>query len=195
MNPKEIYSVVAILLTFIGFYPYISSVFKGQTKPHVFSWVIWGISTLVVFFAQLADDGGAGAWPTGVAAVVTFYVAFLAYAKRADVLITKSDWVFFLLALFSIPIWYFTSSPLWAVLILTLVDILGSIPTFRKAYYRPFDENILFYLITGVRCFISILALEHFSVTTILFPAAIGVMCFALIWILALRRKVSKGRF
>ena len=191
MSEKEFFSGLAILLTFVGFYPYVASIFKNQTKPHVFSWVIWGVTTLIVFFAQLADEGGVGAWPTGVAAVITFYVAALAYVRRADIHITQSDWFFFILSILSLPIWYWTSSPLWAVILLTSVDTLGFIPTFRKAYHQPFSENISFYFIMGIRSFISILALEHFSVTTILFPAAIGVMCFFLIYVLWVRRKNS----
>jgi hypothetical protein len=34
---KEILSAAAIALTFIAFTPYIRSILKGKTKPHVFS--------------------------------------------------------------------------------------------------------------------------------------------------------------
>ena len=75
---KEIPSTVAIVLTLIAFFPYIRSIHQGKTKPHVFSWVIWGSTTFVVFLAQLADKGGAGAWPIGVSGVITLFVAFIA---------------------------------------------------------------------------------------------------------------------
>ena len=63
---KELLSAAAIALTFVAFLPYIRSIKQGVTKPHVFSWVIWGSTTFIVFLAQLADKGGAGAWPIGV---------------------------------------------------------------------------------------------------------------------------------
>lgn len=196
MSTKEIYCYVSIALTFIGFYPYIVSIYKSQTKPHVFSWVIWGLSTLIVFFAQLADEGGVGAWPTGVSAVITFYVAFLAYQKRADIHISRMDWFFFILALASIPAWYVTSHPLTAVLILTAIDILGSVPTFRKIYAQPFSENALFYVIICIRSFVSIFALEKYSWTTVLFPGAITLMCLLIVMLLQYRRgKVSQAEF
>ena len=81
---KELFSALAILLTFIAFLPYIRSILKGETKPHVFSWVIWGSTTFVVFLAQLADKGGAGAWPIGVSGIITIYVALLAYLKKSE---------------------------------------------------------------------------------------------------------------
>lgn len=184
MSGKEILSFIAIGLTLVGFYPYIRAIAKGTTKPHVFSWVIWGLSTLVVFFAQLADHGGVGAWPTGISAVITFYVAYLAFARRADVHITKTDWTYFLIAIAALPVWYFTSNPLWAVVILTTIDILGSLPTFRKVYHDPFSEDIPFYFIMCIRSAVSIFALEYFSWTTILFPAVISIMCALFVWML-----------
>ena len=82
---KEIISALAIALTFIAFIPYVRAILNGVIKPHVFSWVIWGATTFVVFLAQLEDEGGAGAWPIGVSGSVTILIAILAYLKRADI--------------------------------------------------------------------------------------------------------------
>jgi len=187
---KELYSALAIALTFIAFLPYIRSILQGITKPHVFSWVIWGSTTFVVFLAQLADKGGAGAWPIGVSGVITLYVAFLAYLKKSDNRITASDWMFFIVAMSSLPLWYFTSDPLSAVLVLTLVDVIGFGPTFRKAYCYPFDEQLRFFVIMAVRNLVSILALENYSQTTVLFPASIAFACIVFILMVLYRRKI-----
>lgn len=190
MPIKEILSFVAIALTFIAFLPYIRSILSGQTKPHLFSWVIWGSTTFVVFLAQLADNGGAGAWPIGVSGMITIYVALLAYIKRSDSTITKTDWLFLVMAMTSLPFWYLTSDPLWAVVILTAVDVIGFGPTFRKAYAHPFEEQITFYLLFVVRNSIAIMALEHYSLTTMLFPAATGLACLLLIVMMAYKRRI-----
>ena len=58
---KDILSAVAITLTFVAFYPYLRGIVRGTTKPHVFSWIIWGSTTFVVFLAQLQAGGGVGA--------------------------------------------------------------------------------------------------------------------------------------
>lgn len=148
---KEFLAVIAIGLTLIAFLPYIRSILRGNTKPHVFSWVIWGGTTFIVFLAQLADNGGAGAWPIGVSGVITLYVAYLAYRKKSDHTITPMDYIFLSLAMLSLPLWFLTSDPVWAVVILTTVDVLGFGPTFRKAYFFPHDELLMFYLIFVVR--------------------------------------------
>lgn len=190
---KELLSAIAIALTFIAFYPYIRSIIRGEIKPHVFSWVIWGSTTFVVFLAQLNDGAGIGAWPIGVSGIITLLVAFLAYLKVSDISITKTDWSFFLLAISSLPIWYFTSDPMWAVVVLTTVDLLGFGPTVRKAYFHPYEENITFFIIFMVRNLLVIMALEHYSLTTVMFPAVIAAACFALVVMIIFRRRVLTG--
>ena len=188
---KEIFSAIAIALTFIAFYPYIRSIMRGDTKPHMFSWIIWGTTTFVVFLAQLDDGGGVGAWPIGVSGSITIFVAITAYVKRTDVTITATDWVFFISAMSSLPFWYFTSDPLWAVVILTTVDILGFGPTVRKSYGQPYSESLPFFTIVTVRNLIVILALENYSITTVLFPAAVAAACILLMVMIMFRRRVS----
>jgi hypothetical protein len=191
MPYKELLSAVAITLTFIAFFPYIRSIIRGTIKPHVFSWVIWGTTTFVVFLAQLEGHGGAGAWPIGVSGSITIYIALLAFMKRADIVITKTDWLFFVSALSSLPFWYFTSNPLWAVVILTTVDVLGFGPTVRKAYVFPHSESLLFFALFTVRNLIAIMALENYSVTTVLFPAVVAVTCVLLMAMVMYRRRVK----
>ncbi len=186
---KDILSAIAIALTIIAFWPYIRSIKNGSTKPHVFSWIIWGVTTVIVFLAQYAAKGGVGTYAIGVSGLITMYVALLSYQKRADISITRSDQVYFSLAILSLPFWYFTADPLWAVLILTTVDLLGFAPTFRKAYDHPFDEQLPFYYMMGVRNLIVILALEHYSLATVLFPAAVGFAAFGFIGMVHVRRR------
>ena len=38
---NQLLSAVAIILTFIAFFPYVRSIQHGKTKPHVFSWEIY----------------------------------------------------------------------------------------------------------------------------------------------------------
>lgn len=189
MPYKEILSAAAITLTFAAFVPYVRAIISGITKPHVFSWVIWGTTTFVVFLAQLEDKGGVGAWPIGVSGGITIFVAFLAYVKRADIAITKTDWLFFASAISSLPLWYLTSDSLWAVVVLTTVDVLGFGPTVRKAYSFPHSESLLFFSLFAARNLLVIMALENYSVTTVLFPAVIAAACMLLMAMVAYRRR------
>lgn len=187
---KEILSLIAIAITLAAFIPYIREIFRGSIRPHIFSWVIWGATTLLIFLAQLEDNGGAGTWPIGVSAGVTIFIAYLAYTKRSDVTITRTDWLFFVAALLSLPLWYWTSDPLWAVVLLTVIDVAGFGPTVRKAYQFPYSESLLFFALFTLRNVLVMLALENLSVTTLLFPAAMLVICVFMITMIAYRRRV-----
>ena len=187
---KQLLGAIAIGLTIIAYYPYISSIIQGKTKPHVFSWLIWGTSTCIVFLAQLADKGGAGAWVIGFSGIISIYVAFLAYIKRSDSSITRIDRLFFIVAMTALPIWYLTSDPLWAVVILTTVDVLGFAPTFRRSYIRPFEEKLMFYVVMALRNLVVLSALENYSLTTVLFPATIAIACLIFSLMVVYRRRV-----
>ena len=149
MSAKEIFSLAAVILTLLAYFPYLRSIRKGTTRPHV------------------------------------FYIAILAYRKKADIRILLIDYVFFGIALLAIPLWIFTANPMWAVILITLIDVCGFIPTIRKAYYFPEQESMNFYFVFFIRCIFVILALEAYSLTTILFPLTIGLssllMCFILL--------------
>jgi hypothetical protein len=186
--PKEFLAAAAVVLTFAMFVPYIRSIQQGRTRPHAFSWIIWALSTLVVFAAQLAADGGLGAWPIGVSGLITAYIAVLAYRRHSDRTITRADWAFLAVALAALPCWLLTDNPLIAVVLLTGVDLAGFGPTFRSAYARPYEERMGFYLLGTVRNGLAIAALEQYSLTTVLFPAAVGVACFVFVAMVAYRR-------
>ncbi|MDH2435905.1 hypothetical protein QCD60_25575 [Pokkaliibacter sp. MBI-7] len=189
MSLKVFYSALAIALTFIAYLPYIRSIHDGRTKPHVFSWIIWGMTTLVVGVAQWVDNGGAGSWPIVISGLLTLYVAVLAFTKRGDFSVSRSDWVYFWLAMSSLPLWYLTADPLIAVIILTVVEIFGFMPSFRKAYLLPHEERLSFFMILAIRNGISLLALEHYSLVTILFPLVSGALCVAFFALVVMRRR------
>lgn len=189
---KALFSGVSIAVTLLAYFPYVVAIARDQTRPHLFSWIIWSLVTYIVFFAQLDADGGVGAWPTLVAALLSTYITVLAYRHKADVHINGSDWLFFLSALMAIPFWYYCGDPLWAVVLVTLVDTLAFAPTLRKAYYYPHQEHLTFFALFILRNVFSVFALEAYSVTTLLFPVVISLACGGLIGLTLWRRRRLK---
>ncbi len=194
MNANECLSALGIVLTFVAFVPYIRSIHRGTIRPHVFSWFIWGLATVVVFLAQLAAGGGIGTWPIGVSGAVTFYIAVLSFLKRTDVGITRGDWAFLIASLTALPLWFVTSDPTWAVAILTAVDLIAYGPTVRRAYRRPHEESVFMFAHFGVRNALVVLALERYSLATLLFPVAVGVVCLLFVTMLLIRRRMVGPR-
>lgn len=185
-------ALLATLLGLVAFLPYLRATMTGTVRPHVLSWTIWGVTTSIVFLAQLQAGAGYGAWPVGASALIAFSIAAIAFLKRADIHVSRTDWLFFVVALSAIPLWQVTDSPLLAVIIVTTVDVLGFGPTLRKALVRPESESALFFFITVLRNLLILAALESYSVTTILFPIAIGSMAFIVMSVVLLGHRLKR---
>lgn len=188
MSMKTALSLVAILLTLIVFIPYIISILNRTTRPHVFSWFIWALTTVIVFFAQMSAGGGVGAWPIGFSGTMSGCIACLAYLRRSDISITKLDWFFFIMACLALPLWFVTQNPTASVILLTGIDLLGFGPTYRKVMEDPYSENVLFFIIFSVRNLMVVLALEHYSWATVFFPLVIMIACLGVVLLLLSKR-------
>lgn len=185
---KSWLSAIAVLLTFTAFLPYVLSILRGQTRPHVFSWVIWGMNTSVAFLAAIQAGGGIGTWAIGFSAGVTSGIAVLAYVKRADITVTHTDRLFFTMALTAMPLWYWLNDPLWAACLVTVIELLGFGPTLRKTWQQPYSESITFLTLLIVRNTLVIASFERHTMTTVMFPGAMAAACLALVLIMAMRR-------
>lgn len=185
---KPLLSVLATLLTVLAYLPYIRSIYSGHTRPHVFTWVIWSLATGIAFGAVLQAGGGAGAWPIGFSCGVSLFVAGRAWAKRTDISITNFDWILFISALAAIPLWLVANDPLWAVVVITIIELLGFGPTMRKTWFQPFSESMSFLVLMVMRNAFVIAAMERYSTATLLFPVAMAGACLALIAIMVWRR-------
>ena len=185
---KPLLSMLATVLTVLAYLPYIRSILSGHTRPHVFTWIIWSLATGTAFFAVLETGGGAGAWPIGFSCAVSLFVAWQAFIKRTDITITHTDWLLFFAALAAIPLWLVANDPLWAVILITLIELLGFGPTMRKTWFQPHSESMSFLMILIVRNTLIIAALDRLTLATVLFPAAAAVACGVLVAIMIWRR-------
>ncbi|MFZ2024940.1 MAG: hypothetical protein WAV51_01480 [Microgenomates group bacterium] len=172
---KEFIGMIAVVLTFVGIVPYIIDIFRNKTKPHMFTWLIWAIVTLLAFFAQWQQGGGAGSWTTGAAGILTIFVAILSLFKGSKD-ITKSDVIIFVAAILAIIPWMLTKNPTLSVIIITAIDALAFIPTIRKTKNDPTSETFSSYVIHAIRHSLSIIALSHYEIATYLYPATLAVM-------------------
>ena len=187
---KALFSAAALILTFAAFVPYYRGIQRDEIRPHVFTWFIWAAGTVTVFAAQVSDGAGVGAWPIGVSGLLTGGVAVFAWMRAGDTSIVRMDWVFLILAASALPLWFFTSTALSAVIILTILDLLGFGPSVRKAYQVPREESATFYIIGAIRNGFVLLALENVSWTTALFPAVVGIACVCFVALIFARRQM-----
>lgn len=192
LTPQELLGGLAVAIGLFGYVFYVRGILQGKVKPHAFTWFVWGLLTTIAFFAQITQGGGAGAWVTGVTALCSFGFALVGLGASSRVFIAKSDWVFFILALLTIPIWYFSGNPLWSVILITVTDAVAFAPTFRKAFFNTETENGWTYALSGLKFVISLFALGSFTWTTALYPASLVLANLAFVIMLVWRKQLRK---
>ena len=180
---------IAALLGLVGYGLYFQSIFLGETKPHLFTWLIYFLIDIIVFAAQVIKGAGPGAWVTLTGVVGTLCVSIVAL-RLGEKHITKTDWVSFITALSAIVLWQATENPLVAVVIASIINFLAILPTFRKSYKNPYQESISIWLLDIVRFGLGIIALASLNWTTALFPFAIVAANTSLISIILIRRRM-----
>ena len=191
MSLKDMFGLLSLFLAVVSYVPYVRSIFVGSTKPHAFTWLVWGTVMAIAFFAQLSGRAGAGSWATGLSAAFCLGIGILALF-RGEKHITRGDWMAFLTTFFAIPLWVVTSDPLWSVLLVTGIDAVAYYPTFRKSYAKPYEELASKYVLTVVRYLLSLLALEHFTVVTSVYQVVSIFMEIGVVIMLLWRRAVLK---
>lgn len=186
-DSKTLLGLLTVAIGIVSYSFYFRDIFKGKTKPDPFSWLIWGVLATITFLAQTAAGGGAGAWATAFSAIVCFLIAFTVYARH-DGHIKEADKISLAGALAAIVLWYFTQNPLWAVILAVTVGVIGFIPTFQKAFYKPNEETAITYLLNALKFAIAIFALQSFNLITFLYPVSLVLTNTALTVMLVLRR-------
>ncbi|MDP4008330.1 MAG: hypothetical protein Q8P68_04015 [Candidatus Peregrinibacteria bacterium] len=189
MTDKELLGIIALIISIIGYIPYIRGIFRGKTHPHAFSWLIWGLITGIAFAAQVSDRGGAGTWSTGLSAFLCLLIFVLAL-KKGEKDITITDWISLAFGLLAIPLWAITKSPFWSVILITVVDLIGYYPTFRKTYIKPHSENLSMYILGSLKFVVSLFALTNFSFITAFYPLVIVAANIIFIFMVVWRRQI-----
>ncbi|MEN9390070.1 MAG: hypothetical protein RLZZ283_170 [Candidatus Parcubacteria bacterium] len=176
MDTANILGVLAVLCGVAGYAVYAKGIIDGKIKPHAFSWFVWALLTGIAYAIQMTEGGGAGAWVTGVTALFCFVFFLVGLGASSRLYITSIDWFYFAGALAAIPLWFFTSNPLLAVLLITLIDAIAFAPTFRKAYYNPETESLWQSSLASVKFAFGLAALSTITLSTALYPASLVLM-------------------
>ena len=193
METKIIFTVIASICGTIAFFPYIWNSLFGKTRPHAFTWLIWMITNGVAVTGLWIGGGGIGAIPSTISAVFVTIV-FLASLRFGKKDIRRSDIVVLIAALSSIFIWWLLDSPVLAVLLVSGIDVIGYIPTFRKSFKEPWTETISSWGLFALASIFALLALEQYNLLTVSYLAAISFVNTALfVFLIYRRRKLKKG--
>jgi len=166
---QAIFGFLSVALMACSRMGYFFDIFCGKTRPHGFSWLIWGTISGIGFAAQVAEGAGPGSWARGFGSATCFVLVVLSYFK-GEKDIRCSDWVTLAVALSAIPLWIATKTPFWSVLIVCFIDTIGYLPTLRKSWHKPREELAVSYLFSCLAAAFSLLAIKQYTPSTWLYP-------------------------
>lgn len=194
LETKTLLTIVALLFALLAYINYFRDIFRGKTKPHAFTWLIWCTMSTVAFFSQVSDGGGVGTWVLAVTAVVDFAIFVLAiYKGRTD--ITNTDWFCLMGAFLGVALFTFNENPPMSLIIISAVDIIGFVPTVRKSLTRPYEETLVTFGFASLKYLFAIMALENYTFTTVYYPAVVATMnALFVVFLIEMRSRVKPSK-
>ena len=191
MDFKIIFTVLWTLLSLGAFIYYYYSILKGDTKPHIYTWLIFTISLGTAFIVQIQTGGWYGSYVT----LVEFFCCFIAFAlglKYGEKNITSFDTLCFVLALIALSLYLSFELAIISTILVIIVDVLAIIPTYRKSYSKPDEETIVVYIMSAWVYLFAILWLASYTFTTYWYALSIVVADILFVAFVLWRRKQLK---
>lgn len=179
MEIKLILAIISSIITFIGYSIYVIDIFKKKTEPHLYSWLIWTILPIIGVLSQFKDSSGYGSWGL-ITGCFFCTIIFLLSFKYGTKNITNFDISCLIASLFAIFIYINLKNPIWSIITVSIIDFIGFLPTFRKAYIKPFSETPITFGTMGISHLLSLLALQNYTFTTIFYLAVLFFANFSL---------------
>lgn len=111
---KEVISSIAVVLTFLAYIPYYRDILNGKSHPHVYSWSLWGLLTVLIVALQIKGGAGPSTWVTAAAGLLCLGVVGLSL-KRGKRDITTSDTITAVLSLLAMVFWLVVKQPIVSI--------------------------------------------------------------------------------
>ncbi len=182
--------ILAGAVTFLSHPLYIASIIRGETKPHVLTWVPSAIIAGITLF--LYDKAGGEDTifaPLGDFVGLSLIAIFSLWHGKKDVFIDVIDWFCTLIAMIGLIIYVIFDNQFIAFGSSMIAEIFALIPTMRKTLHYPDQEDFLAWTLTFVGNAINFLAMnnavEVAYVTTIFIIDGV-------IWALILRGRMKR---
>ncbi len=188
---KLLFGILSLIPGVIAYAYYFRDLFAGRTKPHAFSWLIWGLLAGNGFLAQISADAGIGAWTTGMTSVACLAIFGVASVK-GETKVTRLDKVLLALALISFAMLFIIEDKTLALCLTLFATLLGFAMTLRKAYWKPHEETVKSFALNALKFLPAIFALNSFTFLTVAYPLVAGLANAAVVLVICLRRRSQR---
>lgn len=191
MELKLIFGIIAVALGLASFFPYVRDIFLKKTTPHIYSWLVWSILQTIGVIAMIGGNAGYGSFGLAMGGLVSVSVFLLSF-KYGTKNITIFDTICLVGALIAVMVYFFQKDPLLAVILITVIDFIGFLPTYRKGYMEPQSETVTLYLLSAISNAFALVAIIDYSMTTVLYVGSLVITNGIIVAILLGRRILIK---
>lgn len=169
MDIQKILGLTAGLVGFTSYVIYLFSIYKKETVPNSFTWLvlsILGSLTCVTYYLQGADNTIWVPISYTLGSVIIFF-STLKYGERK----IGGLEIFSIAAItLTLAIWYITNSSFAALICSIIIDFFGLLPTVKKTYFRPYTESKLAWQLAFLATIFNLLALEDWQIKVSIYP-------------------------
>ncbi len=189
MTLPHLIGIIGALLVTGSYVPYIYGIIKKQTKPHIYTWILWSLTPVFATAAILEGGGGLfSAINIGVGAILAFSILLLSL-KYGSKNITTFDTVALITGLLASIVWWYFDHPIIAIAMIALIEAIGFLPTYRKTWNEPWSESLSswFLFVAGNLC--ALAALDEYNLLTSLYIVTMTIASLILILLSSHRRR------
>lgn len=184
---KVAFGILGIISSVVVSILYVSSIFRGPTRPHMYTWLIWTLTQGTAVLGMWKGGGGFAAISLIIGTLFVFGV-FLITLFRGSKNITKGDTAMLVCALGAIFVWWQLHDPLLAVYMVSLIDLCGYILSLRKAFCDPWSENVLSWVGFTFCNMCVFIALKEYNALTLTYLLTLSFANIVMIILCLLRR-------
>jgi len=175
--------LLAGIIGFLAFVPYILDTLNHRTKPNKATWIIWAVLGMIIAASYWSAGARDTAWTPIAYAIGIVAVAALSlrFGERGW---TALDRACLAGAGFGLALWWITNEPVFALYLTTAVDAIGAIPTISKAYSKPETESRAAWALFLVANSLNLLAINEWTMTIALYPIYVFILSLAMVMLI-----------
>lgn len=176
------------VLAYMG---YFRAIFRGTTKPHLYTWILWGTLAFIAAIISIRNNSG---WGILVPCLMAFCNASIALLSLRywEKILTKKDTTLLICAIITLVIWFLTKNDLLAIILVCTIDMIGFYFTWKKSYLHPFKEDLISYIMWTLELSCSFFAIEYLTLTNWLYPGLLAIVELFFVLFLLWRRHILK---
>jgi len=169
ISVNELFGAMSGIIAFLACVPYYLALRAGNIKPSQASWWAWTIGNALLMIGYMSlGEFYASILP--LANIIRNIFIIFVSEKYGHSEWKKIDKICLGVAVGSVAPWILLKDPVWTIVILVGINIVGAISTIIKQIDRRGREDIITWVILSAAGLSMLFSLEKFEFKTMLFP-------------------------